>query len=47
MGPNGALQVIKIAHARNGALPPLNTEVEPSKGQVGLFYKSYLLTLSC
>ncbi|XP_076075186.1 protein FAM149B1-like isoform X2 [Mytilus galloprovincialis] len=35
VGPNGALQVIKIAHARNGALPPLNTEVEPSKGQRG------------
>lgn len=33
VGPNGALQVIKIAHARNGALPPLNAEVEPSKGQ--------------
>lgn len=33
VGPNGALQVIKIAHARNGALPPLNTEVEPSKVQ--------------
>ena len=33
VGPNGALQVIKIAHTRNGALPPLNTEVEPTKGQ--------------